>query len=271
MHISESAPRARRTPLYFLRLLVLAFIATSVYTLLQLQQTSTELDSTAQMITAQSSPAASVRLGDTALTIPDYSMFRQGNLWALISKAHTLQNDTGYALVAIPVAHGDAELPMKVSATAAGPLSALVAAAKADDEPLMVSSAYRTFAEQQKAHDDYVAQCGEACAKQYVLPVGASEHHTGLAIDFSSESDACAADSNDCSLSGIDAAWLAKHAADYGFIHRYPAGKQAITGVANEAWHYRYVGVPMAKAVTASGLTYDEVVQQLAPGYASTH
>jgi D-alanyl-D-alanine carboxypeptidase len=132
----------------------------------------------------------------------------------------------------------------------------------------MISSAYRSLQDQQATYDSYVAECGTACANQYVLPVGASEHHTGLAVDFSSASDQCAADSDDCSLGASAVTWLADNAWRYGFIHRYPEGKQSITGVAQESWHYRYVGIVMAKAMHGSGLTYDEVVQQLAPGYA---
>jgi D-alanyl-D-alanine carboxypeptidase len=81
-------------------------------------------------------------------------------------------------------------------------------------------------------------------------------------------SDECTEDSDTCSLGTSSAAWLAENAWKYGFILRYPDGKRDITGVGYEPWHYRFVGRPLAKAMQGSNLTFDEVIEQLAPGYA---
>jgi D-alanyl-D-alanine carboxypeptidase len=59
------------------------------------------------------------------------------------------------------------------------------------------------------------------------------------------------------------AAWLKENAPQYGFILRYPEGKKDITGVGYEWWHFRYVGIPLAKAVVASDLTLDEALEQM--------
>ncbi|MEG2653790.1 MAG: M15 family metallopeptidase, partial [Ruthenibacterium sp.] len=55
--------------------------------------------------------------------------------------------------------------------------------------------------------------------------------------------------------------WLMEHCAEYGFILRYPEGKEAITGVTYEPWHYRYVGKEAAQYITQQGLTLEEYLQ----------
>lgn len=52
--------------------------------------------------------------------------------------------------------------------------------------------------------------------------------------------------------------WMQEHAQDFGFILRYPKGKEDITGYTYESWHYRFVGVELAKKIKASNLTFDE-------------
>lgn len=87
-------------------------------------------------------------------------------------------------------------------------------------------------------------------AAQTILPPGCSEHNAGLAMDI-------------CSLyvsfeNTNEFAWLQKHAADYGFILRYPSGKKDITKVNYEPWHWRYVGVTAAKEIKAGGQCLEE-------------
>ena len=72
---------------------------------------------------------------------------------------------------------------------------------------------------------------------------GSSEHHLGLAVD----------------LLGDDAiAWLQAHCWDYGFILRYTEEKQAITGIVDEPWHFRYVGTEVSLDMKDSGLCLEE-------------
>ncbi|MGZ4032523.1 MAG: M15 family metallopeptidase, partial [Tumebacillaceae bacterium] len=73
----------------------------------------------------------------------------------------------------------------------------------------------------------------------------------------------CAAD--DCFGGTPEANWIATHCADYGFIVRYPQGKESITGYAYEPWHVRYVGVDVAKEITSKGLTLEEYLQNATP------
>jgi D-alanyl-D-alanine carboxypeptidase len=139
---------------------------------------------------------------------------------------------------------------------AAQALEKLFAAAKKDGINLAGVSGFRSYALQKSLFDSYVKQQGETEARRYSAVPGHSEHQTGLAIDVSGSTGACAAE--DCFGDTPEAKWLAQHAQEYGYIIRYPKGKEAITGYAYEPWHIRYVGVELAKEVTSKGLTLEE-------------
>lgn len=199
---------------------------------------------------------------DIRLNVPTWALFQNGNVWALISKSKPLpETYVPDDLTDISVPHGDASSPMKVSSRINHPLAQLHAAAKADGYNLAISSAYRSIADQQQLMDEFTATRGEALAREYVAEPGSSEHHTGLAVDFSDASPACGTDSDKCSLSLETAEWLADHAYKYGFILRYPEGARTITGISHEPWHYRYVGVALARAMHDSTITFDEFVE----------
>jgi LAS superfamily LD-carboxypeptidase LdcB len=81
---------------------------------------------------------------------------------------------------------------------------------------------------------------------------GHSEHQTGLAVDIN--------DLEETFADTPEGIWLADHAFNYGFILRYPKGKEYITGYNYEPWHFRYIGTLLAEKLYQSGLTYDEFV-----------
>jgi len=208
---------------------------------------------------------ASATLADTTLNIPSWSLFQTGQLWSLVSPAHKLSADFTPNLVATTVAHSPGA--DKVGNGTEKPLEALFAGASASGVKLMLSSAYRSASDQQATYDSLLALHGKDYVHEYVAAPGASEHQTGLAVDIATVTHGCELDANACSLDAGGIEWLRVHAADYGFIERYPSGKQSITGVAGEHWHYRYVGLPLAKALTKANMTLDEFVQQIATGY----
>lgn len=263
MQMSE---QPKKEPVLLLRVLMIVLICVTLYTLKVLGTAADQYTHVADMIAKQPTIISSAQIGGVTIDIPSYALFETGNVWALVSRDKTLEGEAGYTLVDMPVAHGDAEQKMRIAGIISEPLQRLVNAAEADGESLMISSAYRSLEEQREIRDAFVKKQGEVMAELYVLPVGASEHHTGLSVDFSSTSDACAEDSDSCSLGQSSAAWLEKNAARFGFILRYPEGKQPITGVGHEPWHFRYVGPPLARAMASSDLTFDEVVLQVAPG-----
>lgn len=97
------------------------------------------------------------------------------------------------------------------------------------------------------------------------IPAGTSEHHTALAADIVTPTH----QGLDVGFADTDAGqWLAEHAWKYGFILRYPEGKEDITGYLYEPWHFRYVGPLHAKLIKDSGLCLEEYLQQELPqGY----
>ncbi len=129
-------------------------------------------------------------------------------------------------------------------------LNDMFAAAKKDGLKLFICSGYRTYAYQKSLYNRYVDRDGKEKADTYSARPGHSEHQTGLAFDLNKVDD---------SFDGTpEAIWIAEHAHEYGFIVRYPKGKQEITGYKYEPWHVRYIGVEKAKAVYESGLCLEE-------------
>lgn len=122
-----------------------------------------------------------------------------------------------------------------------------------------LDSAYRTAADQQRIADEFRRQYGDAYAQKTVANPGHSEHQTGLAFDLYLIVDGRIIDENEDMLRYPEI-WAAIHArlADYGFILRYPEGKEAVTGYDYEPWHIRYVGKEAADAISAQGLTLEE-------------
>lgn len=120
----------------------------------------------------------------------------------------------------------------------------------------VVRSGYRSYQEQEALYNSYVARDGQVAADTYSAQAGHSEHQTGLAFDIGS-----VASTNDFTISfgtTPEGAWLKQHAHEYGFIIRYPEGKEKITGYQYEPWHIRYVGKSLAEKLYRSHQTLEE-------------
>lgn len=136
--------------------------------------------------------------------------------------------------------------------------------ARASGLSLFVAQGYRTEAEQQKlldqkqeAYENEGNPPKEArkLAEQWVAVPGTSEHQIGIAVDINADTEKCKAEDV------YD--WLADNAHRYGFINRYPADKTDITGISNEPWHYRYVGIDAAKEIHEKDLCLEEYIETL--------
>lgn len=143
---------------------------------------------------------------------------------------------------------------------AAEALEQMFAAAKRDGIYLSGVSAYRAYATQKWLFDDYAKKDGYPAANRYSALPGESEHETGLAIDVSGSTGQYAV--TDAFANTKEATWLAKHAYKFGFIIRYPKGKEAITGYKYEPWHLRYVGQEVAEVMTKKGMTLEEYLDK---------
>ena len=137
-----------------------------------------------------------------------------------------------------------------IDPTAQTALDTMIASAASDGISLYPVSAFRSYQTQQGLYARYLLREGRDAADRYSARPGYSEHQTGLAFDL-----------NSVEFSFADTAegkWLAAHCAEYGFIIRYPEGKESVTGYMYEPWHVRYLGVEKAIDVTNSGLTLEE-------------
>ena len=132
--------------------------------------------------------------------------------------------------------------------------------AKAEGFNLKVCSAYRTYETQKSLYTSSVNSMGKETANIRSAYRGRSEHHTGYAIDVTSESMGWGLKQNFADYP--DGAWINEHCAEYGFIIRYPKDKTDITGYDYEPWHLRYVGVDVAKEITEQGITLEEYLQK---------
>lgn len=146
----------------------------------------------------------------------------------------------------------------QVDSRIAGALNDMLSDAEAQGYEVHLNAGFRTSVEQQALFDDKVAAfcaggyddvTASELAGQWVSRPGTSEHELGLAVDIGTETPAL-----------YD--WLQDNSWRYGFIQRYPENKTALTGVAHEPWHYRYVGKEAAAEMYAQGLCLEEYLAQ---------
>ena len=121
--------------------------------------------------------------------------------------------------------------------------------------PIIVDSGYRSYNYQQVVLDALIKEKGDEAFKLVALP-GASEHQTGLAIDFAYYENGIYND--DVKENDKEAIWLKNNAWKYGFILRYPKGKENVTRYNFEPWHFRFVGLKLAKYLFKNDLTLEE-------------
>lgn len=197
-----------------------------------------------------------------------------GNVYSRLSNTHEIQVPEEWNLI---VVNRWNELPedysveltelsngQKVDSRVYPYLQEMFDAARTEDVYPVVREGYRTAEEQQEILDDkiqsYINQGysqvkAERTAKEWVALPGTSEHQLGIAVDIN-------ADKSKCSNEDVYA-WLAENAYKYGFVLRYPPGKQKITGTSYEPWHYRYVGEEAAKEIYERGICLEEYFKQV--------
>jgi len=182
------------------------------------------------------------------------------DLWKIANKSRAFANPryqpSDLRLVSVPTLPGRGQDERSLRALLMPDLEKLVAAARAAGVTLRVGSGYRSYATQASLFASYVRRHGEAAASRFSSRPGHSEHQSGLAVDFAGDDQTCWVD--DCFERTAAGKWLAAHAHEYGFILRYPKGKESITGYQYEPWHFRYVGRELAGALHQSGLTMEE-------------
>lgn len=166
----------------------------------------------------------------------------------LVNKHYVLPADYVPELEALGVGYGYGSMRPE----AARAFRAMADAARADGVSLRSVSAYRSYTGQKSTYNSYLKKYRQSVVDTFSARPGHSEHQTGLAVDINTASSKAHFERTPAF------AWLKAHCAEYGFILRYDQGKEAVTGYRFEPWHYRYVGVAIAKVCMEQGLCYEE-------------
>ena len=137
-------------------------------------------------------------------------------------------------------------------------MKAMAGAARAEGLSVFLSSGYRSYATQTYLFNRKVDEYGEAVAQTIVARPGTSEHQTGLCCDITDRYY----EMKDSSLENTQMyQWMSEHCDEYGFIVRFPKGKEDITGIIYEPWHFRYVGREAASYIMEHDLTLEEFLE----------
>ena len=177
------------------------------------------------------------------------------SLSVLVNKYHPLPDGYVPRLHSLPARYAPSGGSLAPAAAAA--FMRMADAAREDGITLYSVSAYRSYSYQDSLYRRYTAQDGVE-ADTYSARPGFSEHQTGLALDINTASRSAHFETT------ATYRWLIENCWRYGFILRYPEGREDITGFCFEPWHYRFVGRTLALQVRESGLTYDEFLARRA-------
>lgn len=176
-----------------------------------------------------------------------------GNL-ALINAHYPLHNTVGNSLTAADPCFPDI-LMQRDAANVLQLILDKISAKKA----IVPVSGYRSSAEQRSIFDDSLKENGEEFTRKYVALPDHSEHQTGLAIDLGLNQSEIDFIRPDFPYEGICNEFR-KAAPHYGFIERYAKGKEEITGISHEPWHFRYVGYPHSKIIEENDFSLEEYI-----------
>ena len=187
---------------------------------------------------ASESPTKSKDVAKDAFDKTQYSLDDPASLWVVVNKQRPLQPKT-YAPNDLTSIGGGRQLRR----AAAEALPQMLADAKAAGYTVTAASAYRTYERQVVVYNSEVSAHGQTVADSQSARPGTSEHQTGWAVDLAS--GGCSI--TDCFGDTPGGKWVTEHAAEYGFLLRYQASKQSVTGYRAESWHFRYIGTALAE------------------------
>lgn len=175
-----------------------------------------------------------------------YSIDDPKSPWVVVNKSRPL-NPLKYVPEDL-ISVGNDQMLRKEAADA---LALLINAAKTEGLAISALSGYRSFETQVTVYGNEVKNYGQTVADSESAKPGTSEHQTGLGVDVGG--GGCGIE--DCFGNTAEGKWLAVHAYEYGFIVRYTAAKQSITGYRAEPWHIRYVGTELSQELHETGVT----------------
>ncbi|MBS6446835.1 MAG: M15 family metallopeptidase [Clostridiales bacterium] len=184
---------------------------------------------------------------------------------AIASKLTALYGTTGHNTLFV-LNNADVKVRREIVSNMRDMLSALIAAnpetlgTTSDKDRIILSSGYRTTDKQTELYNESVGTSDE----NLVAKPGYSEHHTGYAIDLK----IFTANAKTIDMRENEQAWMEQNCAKYGFVVRYDGSKFEKTGILDESWHYRYVGVPHATYMMENNLCLEEYLELLKNSHA---
>jgi D-alanyl-D-alanine carboxypeptidase len=200
--------------------------------------------------TVKTTPTTSQPTADKPVSTFNSSQYPTSSpdsIWVIANKSHPL-NPLGYTPPDLVSSHGGT-----IRSVVGPDLDQMLNDAKSQGVAITIVSSYRSYGYQTSLYNNYVSQYGQTATDTFSARPGYSEHQTGLAIDFGSSSNpGCNLD--ECYASTSEGLWLAKNAPNYGFLLRYTAAKQTITGYKSEPWHYRYIGKALANEMNTRSI-----------------
>ncbi len=175
-----------------------------------------------------------------------YSQTSPFSIWVVVNKKRPLRPLEYTPTDLVNIGSGQ-----QMRTEAADALINLITAAKTENLIIAPLSGYRSYTSQVSVYNNEVKNYGQATADTESAKPGYSEHQTGLAVDVGG--GGCGIE--DCFSTTAEGKWVALNAYKYGFIVRYPADKQAITGYRTEPWHIRYVGAALSEELHSKNVT----------------
>lgn len=186
----------------------------------------------------------------------------QDNLLVLVNKTHKIPENYE------PELHWLSNGSCAVAEEMYAALSEMLTAGSEEGRQFVVASGYRSRETQQQLLEEDIAddilKLGLSYQEAYdketreTMPPGYSEHETGLAVDIVALDYQILDEQQELT---DENRWLQEHCSEYGFILRYPKGKEDITDIDYESWHFRYVGENAAKTITEQGITLEEYLE----------
>ncbi|MBE1874683.1 D-alanyl-D-alanine carboxypeptidase family protein [Myceligenerans sp. TRM 65318] len=194
----------------------------------------------------RASPAPSPSPSESSsFDLSRHSVTDPASPWVVVNKRRPLERDD---VPRLTVVRGYLVRP-----EIARDLESMLGAAHHDGVDLTLRSAYRSWGKQAAVYDGWVASLGRDRADEISARPGHSEHQTGLAVDVgSSTRPGC--DFEPCLADTEEGRWVARHAGEFGFLVRYTAANQDVTGYGPEPWHLRWVGRGLAAHMAATGI-----------------
>lgn len=195
-----------------------------------------------------------------------FSLEDANSQWVIVNKDKPLSpknySPASLTIPAVPIRSNITDDEKQIVELASMGLNSLVSSASQQGISLDLQSGYRSYNFQKRLYDSYASQASKNAIDSYSASPGYSEHQTGLAVDLGGLSNP-ACNVKPCFTNTPESNWLADNSHKYGFIIRYPADKQKITGYEYEPWHLRYVGIYLATSMKSKNISTLEEYFQL--------